>query len=123
MRVEAWRHQGLQQISLACCPGKKPNGAHPRMSTASMQCQAMLTLSHAHTHTHTRTHAHTHSLSLSRTTSHIHTLMQETGVVLHELDKIGVGTAYGKVATIPASLVKPLSKMDDRWVSLAFESM
>eukprot|EP00798_Chlamydomonas_sp_ICE-L_P032297 gene32296-16864_t len=38
---------------------------------------------------------------------------QESGAVLHELDKIGVGTAFGKVAMVPLMLLKPLPKTGD----------
>lgn len=40
--------------------------------------------------------------------------MKETGVVLNELDKIGCGVAYGKVATIPVDFVKPIPKLQGR---------
>ncbi|GIL74931.1 hypothetical protein Vretifemale_4796 [Volvox reticuliferus] len=39
---------------------------------------------------------------------------QEAGIVLHELDKVGCGAAYGKVAMLPIQLLKPLPNVRDR---------
>ncbi|KAG2482344.1 hypothetical protein HYH03_018732 [Edaphochlamys debaryana] len=39
---------------------------------------------------------------------------KESGVVLHELDKVGCGVAYGKVALLPVHLVKPLPNLRER---------
>ncbi|GLI69557.1 hypothetical protein VaNZ11_014193 [Volvox africanus] len=39
---------------------------------------------------------------------------QEAGIVLHELDKVGCGAAYGKVAMLPVQLLKPLPNVRDR---------
>ncbi|GIL48023.1 hypothetical protein Vafri_4754 [Volvox africanus] len=39
---------------------------------------------------------------------------QEAGIVLHELDKVGCGAAYGKVAMLPLQLLKPLPNVRDR---------
>ncbi|KAG2454156.1 hypothetical protein HYH02_001192 [Chlamydomonas schloesseri] len=38
----------------------------------------------------------------------------ESGIVLHELDKVGCGAAYGKVAMLAVHLLKPLPNMRDR---------
>lgn len=37
-------------------------------------------------------------------------LGQEVGYVLNALDKVGCGTAYGKVAVLPVLLLKPLPR-------------
>ena len=42
----------------------------------------------------------------------------ETGPVLHELDKIGCGVAYGKISMAPVLLLKPLPKEEGRWLSI-----
>lgn len=63
---------------------------------------------------------------LKNVTLHVHGLVSvieayihdmESGPVLHELDKIGCGVAYGKISMLPVMLLKPLPKEEGRWLS------
>uniref|UniRef100_A0A7S0RRS5 TIGR00341 family protein n=1 Tax=Chlamydomonas leiostraca TaxID=1034604 RepID=A0A7S0RRS5_9CHLO len=40
-----------------------------------------------------------------------HVLAEQSGSVLHELDKIGCGVAWGKLAVIPVAVTKPIPKV------------
>ena len=37
--------------------------------------------------------------------------MQVTSHILYELDKVGCGVAYGKIALLPVEMVKPLPRV------------
>ena len=103
----------------------KPPHLHGWHPSGSQHDPATPAPSHPHTNTHPAPpHTHTHPTPCTTTTTTTTTTTatapprrhppQESGVILHELDKVGCGAAYGKVAMLAVHLLKPLPNMRDR---------